>query len=88
MVKWYLYCVQVIAQMVCGQSLILGRRGSQQDSCQSQTYNSTHKHPHSMAAHTPVPSVFSLSPQAPKHVYTVHTHIFTHFSILTLSKRE
>lgn len=73
MMKWYLYCAQVIFRLVFGQGLVPGRRGSQQDSCHSQTYGSTYKHPQSEASHTPAPSAFFLSPRAPNH-----THILTY----------
>lgn len=66
------------------------------DSSQSHTYDSRHIYPHSEAAHSRALSVFSLSPQAPKHIYvhadarqfycihahdpTINTHTNTYIS--------
>lgn len=87
MVKWYLYCVQVMTQMVCEQGLVLGRKG-----CPSQTSNLTHKHPYTKAAYTRAPSVFYPTPRAPGHMCMEETNTSgllpqpksSHFNVATI----
>lgn len=76
MVMWYLYCAQAIAHVVYGPGFVLGRTGSQRYHLQT----STHRPPRSFEAHSPAPSVFSLSPQTPEHVQ--YTHVNAHTPVL------